>query len=131
MLAASCSRSHARGLMLVFKPMTRLLCSPAAGPDATSGFDVVQYHGLWTALSSEKEWPTKTTIAVIGPAGEEYLQAAQACLASTAGCEPLQTLLAPRLRHQSIRLSFQCDSPDAFCALHSCLTSIPGTKAVV
>ena len=109
----------------------RPACSHAAGPDTSRGYDVARYHGLWTALSKEKQWPTETTIAVIGPAGDEYLAAAQACLASTAGCESVGTSLAPRSRFQSIRLSFQCESPDAFCALHSCLTAIPGTRAVV
>ena len=82
-------------------------------------------------IKMEREWPHDTTIAVVGPAGDEYIQAAQACLAATDGCESLTTSFVPKARLQSIRMHVRRDSPDAFCALHSCLAALPGTKAVV
>ena len=121
--SAACVVVHAR-------PLCERAAAPS-GPDATFGFDVNEYEGLWRALSSEKQWPAETTLAAVGPAGEEYAAAAEACLAAAVGCKPLQTSLVPKSRLQSVRMLFRCDSPDAFCALHSSLKALPGTKAVV
>lgn len=121
--------------------LTRLLAarcessgsSFAAAPDASRGFDVGAYDGLWRALSREPTWPSVQTVAVVGPAGDAFLDAAEATVGAAAGCAQLRitSKSVGQKRWQSVRIEVRCDSPDDFCDLHSRLSALDGTKAVV
>ena len=103
----------------------------AGPPSNNTTFDAAKYDGLLQALRREKQWPSEAQIAVVGPAGDEFARAAADCLAAAQGCEPISTSVTPKARLQSIRMLFTCQSPDAFCTLHSALSEVTGTKAVV
>lgn len=107
-------------------------CSGAAcGPDASRGFCIEQYAGLHAALSHERSWPCRQTIAVVGPAGDEYARAATEAVAASPGVEAVRVSSEPKSRWQSVRCEVLCDSPDDFCELHSRLSALDGTKAVI
>ena len=53
---------------------------PQTGPDASRGYDVSEYAGLWRTLSElEPRWPSSQSVAVVGPIGDGFAASALAC----------------------------------------------------
>ena len=117
------------GLSLLPALVTRPICL-AAGPDASRGYDITEYDGLWRALQ-KNTWPSDHTIAVVGPAGDEFVRAVEASCASAVGCSVLTIRTSSKVRWQSVRVSLRCGTADDFCAVHSVLKGLTGTKAIV
>lgn len=111
-------------------PPVRCFCI-ASGPDVSRGFDVKEYNGLWHALTHDSTWPSDHSIAVVGPAGDDFVRAVKASCATAAGCTILSLVTQPKTRWQSVRVMLRCTSADDFCALHSSLKGLEGAKAVV
>mmetsp|Transcript_95595 Transcript_95595/g.270306 ORF Transcript_95595/g.270306 Transcript_95595/m.270306 type:complete len:213 (-) Transcript_95595:173-811(-) len=103
----------------------------AAEPDASRGFDVAEYRGLWQVLAREKAWPSVQRFAVVGPAGEEFAGQVVACVVRTLCWDPVQVSSEPRSRWQSVRVEVRCTSPDDFCALHSNLKRLDGVRFIL
>ena len=102
-------------------------------PDATRGYDVEEYAGVWHKLAqTDHPWPQRHTIAVVGPLSDEFAAAAVSCVHSVLG-EAAGTHVSreERTRWQSVRLQVVCKSPDDFCAVHSKLSRLDGVKMVV
>ncbi|CAE8637702.1 unnamed protein product, partial [Polarella glacialis] len=105
---------------------------PTQGPDASRGYDVKEYRGLWQALFHGRQWPSLQSFGVVGPAGEEFLHATTASVAEVlSGREPDDVTTQERTRWQSVRLSVRCSSPDDVCALHHRLRQLDGVRSVV
>ena len=92
----------------------------------------MEYEGLWKALvASEPAWPSTQKIAVVGPAGSEFAEAAVAAARAVVGHEATQFSTQPRTRWQSVRLEVTCATADDVCAVHSRLRALEGVKAVM
>ena len=102
-------------------------------PDATRGYDVEEYAGVWSKLAqTDHPWPQRHTIAVVGPLSDEFAAAAEACVHSVLGeAAAAHVSREERTRWQSVRLQVVCKSPDDFCAVHSKLSRLDGVKMVV
>ena len=103
------------------------------GPDASRGYNVSEYSGLWRTLNElEPEWPSSQTVAVVGPIGDGFAASALACAHYVVGMEGATVVSTqPRSRWQSVRLQVVCRSPDDVCELHSRLRALEGVRAVV
>ena len=103
------------------------------GPDASRGYNVSEYSGLWRTLNElEPEWPSRQTVAVVGPIGDGFAASALACAHDVVGSEAATVVSTqPRSRWQSVRLQVVCRSPDDVCELHSRLRALEGVRAVV
>ena len=101
----------------------------AGCPDASRGYDVEEYAGLWRQLN-ERQWPQQTTVAVVGPIGDAFAAAAVACAHDVVGPNATAVTSEHRSRWQSVRLQVVCTSADDFCVLHSRLSALEGAKAV-
>ena len=101
------------------------------GPDASRGFDIAEYDGLWRALARDSAWPSDRSIAIVGPTGDAFRAAVEASCEAAAGCEVLRLKAQAKARWQSVRVLLRCTSPDDFCAVHSVLKSLDGTKAII
>ena len=101
------------------------------GPDASLGFDVTEYDGLWRALTRDSTWPSDRSIAIVGPTGDAFRETVEASCEAAMGCEVLSLKAQAKSRWQSVRVLLRCESPDAFCAVHSVLSSLDGTKAII
>ena len=103
------------------------------GPDASRGYNVSEYSGLWRTLNElEPEWPSRQTVAVVGPIGDGFAASALACAHDVVGREAATVVSTqPRSRWQSVRLQVVCRSPDDVCELHSRLRALEGVRAVV
>lgn len=103
------------------------------GPDASRGYNVSEYSGLWRTLNElEPEWPSSQTVAVVGPIGDGFAASALACAHDVVGSEAATMVSTqPRSRWQSVRLQVVCRSPDDVCELHSRLRALEGVRAVV
>ena len=103
------------------------------GPDASRGYNVSEYSGLWRTLNElEPEWPSRQTVAVVGPIGDGFAASALACAHDVVGREAATVVSTqPRSRWQSVRLQVVCRSPDDVCELHSRLRGLEGVRAVV
>ena len=103
------------------------------GPDASRGYNVSEYSGLWRTLNElEPEWPSSQTVAVVGPIGDGFAASALACAHDVVGMEGATVVSTqPRSRWQSVRLQVVCRSPDDVCELHSRLRALEGVRAVV
>jgi putative lipoic acid-binding regulatory protein len=106
---------------------------PQTGPDASRGYDVSEYAGLWRTLSElEPRWPSSQSVAVVGPIGDGFAASALACAHDVVGREATTVVSTqPRSRWQSVRLQVVCTSPDDVCELHSRLRALEGVRAVV
>lgn len=108
----------------------RSVASDQTGPDATRGYDVVEYAGLWQQLN-ERQWPQQTTVAVVGPIGDTFAAAAVACAHDVVGPHATTMTSESRSRWQSVRLRVLATSADDVCELHSRLRALEGAKAVL
>ena len=117
--------------LLLRSPSRR--CTNSDAPDATRGYDVEEYAGVWHKLAqTEHPWPQRHTIAVVGPLSDEFAAAAEACVHSVLGEAAVPHVSREeRTRWQSVRLQVVCKSPDDFCAVHSKLSRLDGVKMVV
>ena len=121
-----------RRVRAVPAPILRRHCSSRAdGPDASRGFDIVEYAGLWHALSRDSTWPSSRTIAVLGPGTDAFRSSVELCCRAAAGCEVLDLAVQQKVRWQSVRVRVHCGTPDDFCTLHSQLGTLEGVKAIV
>lgn len=102
-----------------------------AAPDATRGYDVAEYAGVWNQLARGQPWPQSHTISVVGPANEEFAAAAEACVRDELGGDAVSVSRNERKRWQAVRLDVLCGSPDDFCAVHARLRRLEGVKMVV
>ena len=102
-------------------------------PDATRGYDVEEYAGVWHKLAqTEHPWPQRHTIAVVGPLSDDFAAAAETCVHSVLGEAAVPHVSREeRTRWQSVRLQVVCKSPDDFCEVHSKLSRLDGVKMVV
>ena len=117
---------------LLLRPPSRRCGTNSGAPDATRGYDVEQYAGIWQKLAqTEHPWPQRHTIAVVGPLSDEFAAAAEACVHSVLGEAAAHVSREERTRWQSVRLQVVCKSPDDFCAVHSKLSRLDGVKMVV
>jgi len=106
---------------------------PQTGPDASRGYDVSEYAGLWKMLNElEPQWPSSQSVAVVGPIGDGFAASALACAHDVVGREAT-TVVSSRamIKWQSVRLQVVCTSPDDMCELHSRLRALEGVRAVV
>lgn len=110
----------------------RLFCATSAGaPDATRGFDVQDYAGLWKALTEKETWPSAHTISVVGPVGDTFARSTASVVVDELGIDSIRDFQRnSKERWQAVRLRVHCVSPDDFCAVHSRLRALPDAKAV-
>ena len=145
MLARRAARAFSRPHTLT-KASTLLLKTPSRqcgtldssgaksdAPDATRGYDVEEYAGVWHKLAqTEHPWPQRHTIAVVGPLSDDFAAAAETCVHSVLGEAAVPHVSREeRTRWQSVRLQIVCKSPDDFCEVHSKLSRLDGVKMVV
>ena len=130
LLAAKPTRSRPLYSLLAAKPTRSCFCT-TSGPDESRGYDVKEYDGLWRALMRDSSWPSDQKIAVVGPIGDDFLLAVEASCAAATGCSVLGLTTQPKTRWQSVRVMLRCGTADDFCALHSTLKGLDGTKAIV
>ena len=128
-LAARAISMRPSSLTIAVSSRSCRLCSTATGPDASRGYDVAEYEGLWRNLSRET-WPSLQSVAIIGPADNDFVHAVEACSRVVQGCEVLDVTAQPKKRWQSVRVKVRCNSPDDYCELHSRLGSLAGVKAL-
>lgn len=69
--------------------VSRTLLCVATGPNASRGYDVAEYQGLWHALTRDHTWPSEHSIAVVGLATGDFTAAIEAKCTAAAGCEVL------------------------------------------
>ena len=112
---------------------SRASSSQQTGPDASRGYDISEYAGLWRTLTElEPQWPSSQSVAVVGPIGDEFAASALACAHDVVGREATTVVSTqPRSRWQSVRLQVVCTSADDVCELHSRLRALEGARAVV
>ena len=140
------SRHRVAALAFEARPSSRLSACPRpafhrscasssqqAGPDASRGYDVSEYAGLWRMLNElEPQWPSSQTVAVVGPTGDDFIASALACAHDVVGREATTIVSTqPRSRWQSVRIRAVCTSADDVCELHSRLRALEGVRAVV
>merc|ERR1712046_174915 len=99
----------------------------AAVPDVSRGYDVAEYAGMWKALQKET-WPSVQKFSVVGPMGNDFKDAAEACVVKALGWDAIKVHVEPRKRWQAVRLEVRCTSPDDFCHLHSTLKNLDGVR---
>ena len=104
--------------------------SDQPGPDASRGYDVQEYAGLWRMLN-ERQWPQQQTVAVVGPIGNAFVDSAVAVAHEVVGPQATMVSTEPRSRWQSVRLQVVCSSADDLCDLHSRLRALEGVRAVL
>ena len=110
--------------------LRRFSCT-VVGPDGSRGFCVNSYSGLWKALAASHQWPSSHTIAVVGPLGPGFAEAAESCARAEQGCDVLEVSTRAKTKLQSIRFRINFTSPNDLCALHSRFAALEGSKAVV
>ena len=138
-VAAFEARPPSRFGAVAWRPASHRLCAssssqgPKTGPDASRGYDVSEYAGLWRTLNElEPKWPSSQSVAVVGPIGDGFAASALACAHEVVGREATTVVSTqPRSRWQSVRLQVVCTSPDDVCELHSRLRALEGVRAVV
>uniref|UniRef100_A0A7S4V0R8 Uncharacterized protein n=1 Tax=Alexandrium monilatum TaxID=311494 RepID=A0A7S4V0R8_9DINO len=101
-----------------------------AKPDAGRGYNVTHYEKLWHTLHSQRRWPSEEAFSVLGPLGEDFSQAAEACALKELGQAAMKVAREDHPSWQSVQLQVHCSSPDDFCALHSCLNGIEGVHVL-
>ena len=124
------TRTGLRPLQPALVQARRSFASDRTGPDASRGYDVEEYAGLWRQLN-ERQWPQQTTVAVVGPIGDAFAAAAVACAHDIVGPHATTVRSELRSRWQSVRLQVVCTSADDVCELHSRLRALEGAKAVL
>ena len=133
--ARALSRPHTlpQASSLVLRAPSRRCGTHSDAPDASRGYDVEEYAGVWHKLAqTDHPWPQRHTIAVVGPLSDEFAAAAEACVHSVLGEAAVPHVSREeRTRWQSVRLQVVCKSPDDFCAVHSKLSRLDGVKMVV
>ena len=138
-VAAFEARPPSRFGAVAWRPASHRSCAssssqgPKTGPDASRGYDVSEYAGLWRTLNElEPKWPSSQSVAVVGPIGDGFAASALACAHEVVGREATTVVSTqPRSRWQSVRLQVVCTSPDDVCELHSRLRALEGVRAVV